>query len=603
MGLQTGIFAELIAEQNARLAEKRSSLENPQTPLSYPAEWLLDIFNGGRTDSGIRVSELTALQVVTFLSCVDLIGSALATLPFHVYERSFLQESKRPVHRIAYEHDIEDLISLEPNDEMSSFTLIKAHAIHFLAWGNGYIEIQRDGGNSAVALWPRNPAKTRPYRISQPVTLSPVPWRPFPVSLPAGTLVYKTTDAIDDEDRSENDASSSRSERIIPAADMLHVPGISLDGRIGQDIVWLARNVLGLALATEKFGNKYFANYARPGGMLIPPVATNSEQRTQARNSFREAQGGENMNSLAVAPGPGWDYKQVTNNPEEAQTLQTQQFVDRRICSLFHVPPHMVGQVDKGRANTEQLAQEFLTYTLGPPMAAIRLEFKRKLFPSPGIGRRARNQFFVDFDVNDLLRPDSASREKFYATMKQWGGMNTNDLLAAEKMNPVDEPWAEKYWMPVNMTLTDTPIDPTHQDGAGNGEVPPDPAKDTKDQKAKEGKSYSPGYSRLFRDAFGRILAREKADVREFTRVFGPVLWALVDGFEQEQRGKHGQETDRFVAEYIGAMQKRRADWQDTDECAAGELARAAKVIKIAVYRDCATQRALAEGSPTEEQA
>src|ERR1700722_4745017 len=66
--------------------EKRSSLENPQVPLSYPAEWLLDIFNGGRTDSGIRVSEMTALQVSTVYACVNIISGAFAALPLTVME-------------------------------------------------------------------------------------------------------------------------------------------------------------------------------------------------------------------------------------------------------------------------------------------------------------------------------------------------------------------------------------------------------------------------------------------------------------------------------------------------------------------------------------
>src|SRR5580693_2389183 len=84
------------------LREWRSSLESPQTPLSYPAEWLLDIFNGGRTDSGIRVSEMTAFQCVTFLSGVDLISSKIASFPFNVQERTF-SPNGRAIRRVAYE--------------------------------------------------------------------------------------------------------------------------------------------------------------------------------------------------------------------------------------------------------------------------------------------------------------------------------------------------------------------------------------------------------------------------------------------------------------------------------------------------------------------
>jgi len=106
MALQTGIFGELLAAQRDELAkrdpsalESRSSLENPQTPLSYPAEWLLDIFNGGRTDSGIRVSQITAFQASAFCSCVDLIASLIASFPKHVFERTIVKNG-RASHRL-----------------------------------------------------------------------------------------------------------------------------------------------------------------------------------------------------------------------------------------------------------------------------------------------------------------------------------------------------------------------------------------------------------------------------------------------------------------------------------------------------------------------
>src|SRR5215475_9394663 len=101
MGLLTGIFAEAIEAERQRAIEARTSLENPQTPLSYPAEWLLDIFNGGRTDSGIRVSEMTAFQVAPFLACVDFIAGMIAAMPKHVFERRMVANG-RASHRVAY---------------------------------------------------------------------------------------------------------------------------------------------------------------------------------------------------------------------------------------------------------------------------------------------------------------------------------------------------------------------------------------------------------------------------------------------------------------------------------------------------------------------
>src|ERR1700722_1181173 len=147
------------------ISETRTSLENPSTPLSFPAEWLLDIFNGGRTDSGIRVSEMTALQVATVLACVNIISNGIAGLPLKVFE--VLIRGGRTGKRVAEGHNLYEILHHEPNEEMTSFTWRKTQQAHALLWGNCYSEIERNGKNEIVALWPRNPARTRPVRITQ----------------------------------------------------------------------------------------------------------------------------------------------------------------------------------------------------------------------------------------------------------------------------------------------------------------------------------------------------------------------------------------------------------------------------------------------------
>lgn len=466
-----GDLAVISRDWSYPIAELRSSLESPSTPLSYPQEWLLDAWGGGRTSSGTRVNELTAFQVTTFISCVDLIAGKISSLPFHLYQRS-ISESGRAIHRVAYEHDYYELVHTEPNEEMTRQTLLKAFLCHCLAWGNGYAELQRDAGNNVVAIWPRNPSKTKPIRLTKAIRLEPAPWRPFPISLAAGTLVYETTDGIDDQDTSELGANSSAPPRLIPMDDMLHVPGLSFDGRLGQSIVWLARETLGLALATEKFGAKYFANFARPGGILKMPMNLAPKDREESKRSWQQAQGGENSNRVAVMP-PGFEWQAMSNNPQEAQTIQTREYLRNEIASIMHVPTRMVGDNGKAsKASTEQENQELLDYTLSPWISAIKLEFKRKLFPHPGIGRRPKSPFYVDFDTSEMIRGDAASREKFYASGSQWSYLCPNDIRGFEKLNPIEQPWAEEFRMPVNMTMVTTPINPNHQDGAGNGVVP-----------------------------------------------------------------------------------------------------------------------------------
>lgn len=577
MALLTGVFSGLLTEQRS-LIEQRSSLENPQTPLSYPAEWLLDIWNGGRTDSGVRVSELTAFQVSTFLSCCDLIASAVASLPFHVYQRKISAVTGRAIHQAAYDHELYDLIHVEPNDEMSRFVMIKALMLHLLAWGNGYIELQRDAGNAVVAMWPRNPNKTKPYRLFEKKILEPVSWRPYPVVLEAGALCYQTTDGLDQYDESEIDQKLGGG-RLIAAEDMLAVPGLSFDGRIGQSTVWLARQTLGLALATEKFGAKYFANYARPGGILTLPTQLKDEQKETAKRSWQEAQGGENSHRVAVLP-PGFEWKPMSNNPDEAQTIETRRHVRSEICAILHVSPHMVGDIDKGRSNTEQLAQEFIQYALEPHLTAIKLEWKRKLFPKTS---RGKNPYFVDFDKSDMLRPDASSREKYFATGRQWGFLNANDCRAVEKLNPIEDESGEQFWMPVNMTLATTPLDPSSQDGAGNG------------QPAAAGERAL--LFRMFEDCTGRIASRDRRDEVAFRLTFG----AFLDAARMAARSSAAQdlgisdfpfkEVDRASADYLAGLRDRWSAGVPTDQVET-EFCKAWNTIRIATYREAAAAKA-----------
>ncbi len=554
-------------------------------------------FQGGRTDSGTRVSELVAFQTTTFLACVDIIAGKISSLPRHVFERS-QSDAGRERHRIAYEHDYYDLVALEPNDEMSGNTMWKAFMCHCLAWSNGYIELQRDEGNGIVALWPRNPGKTRPRRLTTAVRLEAVPWRPFPLNLPAGTMVYQTTDGIDNMDQSELDA-KSHSVRFIAMEDMLHVPGLSFDGRIGQSVVWLARQTIGLALATEKFGAKYFANFAKPGGILEMPMNMLAADKEQSKRSWMEAQGGENAHRVAVMP-PGFKFTPMSNNPQEAQTIETRKFSRNEICALFHVPPHMVGETDKGRAMTEQLAQELKEFCFGPWLSAIVNEAKRKLFPHRGLGRTPRSPFYLDFDLSEMLRPDAASREKLYASGKQWGYLNSNDIHGMEKLNPIDDPTAEEYWMPVNMTLTSTPIDPTFQDGAGHGTVPEGGAGGSKKKTTPAPDAIKTLYSGLFRDGCQRFLASRRKDAGALTRCLGPILEAIRSVADMQAirefdvTGDYGAVVDRFIGEYIGGMTKRSGKWDasELDEIVDRELGRAIQAIRIAVFREAATHKA-----------
>lgn len=430
--------------------EFRTSLENPQTPLSYPAEWLLDIFNGGRTDSGIRVSEMTALQVGTVLACINIVSNAFASLPLQVLEK--FQFKERQAHKRATSHNLYDVLHLNPNPEMTSFSWRKTMLCHALLWGNSYTEIERDKGSARiVGLWPRNPARTRAIRLLKPMEFEGD-------LLPAGTLMYETSESLMGSEPSATEDSRDVQigrRRLVLAEDMIHIVGLSLDGRVGQSTVWLARQIIGLALATEKYGAKFFGNGARPAGILKLPNKLEEKAMENLRRSWAEAHGGENQFKVAVLE-QGLDFVKIAATPNEGQMLETRAYQRQEICAIFGVPSEMIVQ-DKGvgKSNAEQNGIRLVSYCLNPWIVAVTQELERKLFPTVG---RSANRFVPHFDTRQLLYPDADARGKYYASGMQWSYMCANDIRDFEGLNPIEDGSGELFRCQVNMQPADMPL-------------------------------------------------------------------------------------------------------------------------------------------------
>ena len=334
---------------------------------------------------------------------------------------------------------------------MGSVTWRKTMQCHALLWGNAFTEIQRNEDNQIIGLWPHNPARTRPIRILQPMEVE----GDF---LPPGTLMYEVHEGMHGSEIAAEDSIDDRllQKRFVLAEDMLHIPGLSLDGRLGQPVVQNSRNVLGLSLATEKYGSKFFANQARPAGILELPNQLSEAAKENLKRSWAEAHGGENTHKVAVLE-QGVRFTKIGATPAEGQYLQTREFQVKETARIFGVPGHMVGDVEKsaGKSTVEQSSIEFVLYTLNPWLSIWENELKRKLFPT--VGRNA-GKYFAKFDTRKLMYPDAASRSAFYGSGKQWGYLNSDDIRELEDMNPTGDPSGSRFWMPVNEQFADDPL-------------------------------------------------------------------------------------------------------------------------------------------------
>jgi len=383
MGIFSGLF------------KSRDKPENRTAGSSYA-------FYMGGTTSGKNVTERSAMQMTAVYSCVRILAEAVAGLPLHLYRYTDDGGKEK-----ALDHPLYRLLHDEPNPEMSSFVFRETLMTHLLLWGNAYAQIIRNGKGEVIALYPLMPNKMTVDRDA------------------SGQLYYRYLRSSDEAQTMDGSIVTLR------PCDVLHIPGLGFDGLVGYSPIAMAKNAIGMAIACEEYGAKFFANGAAPGGVLEHPGTIKDPQRV--RESWQATFGGSgNANKIAVLE-EGMKYTPIGISPEQAQFLETRKFQINEIARIFRVPPHMVGDLEKSSfSNIEQQSLEFVKYTLDPWVIRWEQSIQRAL-----LSQEEKARYFAKFNVEGLLRGDYQSRMNGYAIGRQNGWMSANDIRELENLDRI----------------------------------------------------------------------------------------------------------------------------------------------------------------------
>ena len=356
----------------------------------------------GSSTSGKRVNERSAMQMTAVYSCVRILSEAVAGLPLHLYQ--YTDKSSREK---AVDNPLFFLLHDEPNTEMTSFVFRETLMTHLLLWGNAYSQIIRNGKGEVVGLYPLMPDRMTVNRDEK------------------GRLYYEYMVSSDDA-KTLKDGTV----RLSPY-DVLHIPGLGFDGLAGYSPIAMAKNAIGLAIAAEEYGSKFYANGATPSGILEYPGTV--KEPDKVRESWNAGFGGSsNAHKIAVLE-EGMKYTPISISPNEAQFLETRKFQINEIARIFRVPPHMVGDLEKSSfSNIEQQSLEFVKYTLEPWLVRWEQAMQRSLIPQDD-----KSKYFIKFNVDGLLRGDYQSRMQGYATARQNGWMSANDIRELENLDRI----------------------------------------------------------------------------------------------------------------------------------------------------------------------
>lgn len=357
------------------------------TDLKTPKQWLIDIL-GGETYSGKSVNEENATKFSGVWSAVTLRSQLLASFPVMAYEST--DEGRIPLP----EDRVSRLITRTPNPWMNSFNFWELLNNHLDLWGNAYCVITWSG-KTPIALSPVHPSAIEP-RIE------------------SGRLIYVVRDY-------ENKGLKPRYE----PKDILHFRGFSTDGIKGRSPIREAAESIGLGLAAEQFGATFFNGKGHSKGVIEMDGHLDDASYERFMKSWQK-----NKDHGTPLLEHGMKYHQLSIPPEDAQFIGTRQFQLQDIARIYHIPPHLLGELSRSTfSNVEHSDIQFVKYGLRPMVKRYEKELEVKLWPD-------RFDRYVRFNLDGILRGDTTTRTSYYSQAIQNTWLSPNEVRRLENMNP-----------------------------------------------------------------------------------------------------------------------------------------------------------------------
>lgn len=398
--------------------------------------------NGMISTSGQVVTADTAMRVMAVYRAVRLLSQTIASLPLRIF-----QVMGNGALAPADQHPLSELLVYRPNKWQTPFEWKEQMQGHLELRGNAYSELIVDGRGRVKQMIPLHPDRVYPKRELVPGFDEEVQYYEFwPKNGPM---------------------------RVIYPDEILHLRGYSADGLTGISPIAIARETIGLAMAAEEHASRFFSNNGSPGGVLSTPKTMDEEAKKRLKKSWEAAHSGSrNAHRVAVLED-GMEWTQIGLDNKDAQFIENRKFQIREIARLFDLPPHKLMDMEQATfSNIEHQSIEFVQDAIRPRIIRWEEAIARDcLLPSD------EGKYVLAFNMDALLRGDSAARGAFYKDMFSVAALSPNDILRREGLNPYEG--GDERFVPVNFqTITRAVIDPVTAPGEPAAPAtPPEPKK------------------------------------------------------------------------------------------------------------------------------
>lgn len=366
-----------------KLSAVASTFRN--TGLANPARWFTEVVTL-KSDAGVNVNAAAAIGYAPVWYAVNKIAGHVGQLPLSVHRR--LERGSE----MAKDHPAYVLVKTRPNRYQTAIQFKEQMMSHALLWGNARAAIIRDG-NRVVELLPLPPDRTQTCMVDG------TKWHLLDLDKDDPIVARGGTRA----------GMQHGGKYKIPDQDCLHIPGLGFDGIAGISLIQVAKNVLGLGMASEKAANKAFANGSRPDVVLEAPdgVLNDDKDAKEFIDSWNSFHMGLDNAGRAGLLRDGIKATTLSMSAQDAQWIEQRRFQRQETALLFLLEQILGDDSSVSYNSLEQKNLAYLSNCLMRWLVKWEQECDEKLRSSR---ERDRDTHFFKFNVSALLRADSKTQ-------------------------------------------------------------------------------------------------------------------------------------------------------------------------------------------------
>lgn len=367
-----------------------ASLFQSKTPAPTDDFWYRPF--GAQTESGVQVSNESAMRVAAVYACVRILSETVGTLPLVVYRRTSEGKEKAP------DHPLYDVLHNVPNNFQTSAEWREMQQGNLALRGNSYDLIIPGSRGAVDQLVPLSPDRMRVEVLSDN--------RPRYVYMP-----------------------ERGNDETYIADEIMHVKGMTFNGYVGMNPIEFQRESIGLAQVAEAYGARFFKNDTTARQYLsMSGTFKDAASLERFKTQWRESQGGRNQHSTPVLEN-GMELKTLGLNNADAQYIELRRYQVEDIARMFRIPLHMIGELSHATfSNIEHQGIEFVVHTLRPWLVKWEQAIHKSLII-------AKQTYFAEFLVDGLLRGDIQSRYNAYQSGVNTGWLTRNEVREMENKN------------------------------------------------------------------------------------------------------------------------------------------------------------------------